>query len=460
MKIALLGYGLQGQAAYKYWNKPGNEVVICDADINTKVPDGATSRLGPDYLYNLSEFDLLVRTPRLHPRDILAANREAPDILDRVTTVTDEFMQVCPSKNIIGVTGTKGKGTTSTLIAKMLEAAGKKVHLGGNIGTPPLEMLTPSSGENIQPDDWVVLELANFQLIDVKHSPHIAVCLMVVAEHMDWHSELGDYIAAKQQMFRHQSPDDIAIYYALNPTSEHIASISPGHKIPFMKHPGADVLQNNITIDQQIICSVDELKLLGAHNWQNACAAVTAVWQVVKNPQAIKSVLTTFTGLPHRLEFVRELNKVKYYDDSFGTTPETAIVAIQAFEVPKVVILGGSDKGATYEGLAATVLKNNVRAVVTIGNTGPAIAQALHSAGYNNIVEGGRTMTDIVNTARTHAQPGDIVLLSTGCASFGLFKDYKDRGEQFKAAVQALGAVDLSPAAQVEVPLRDQPPHA
>jgi len=432
MKVAILGFGTQGQAAFEYWNRDGNELTVCDKSEKTELPQGAKSQLGDDYLKNLDSFDLLVRTPALHPKDIVAAN--STTILEKVTTVTNEFFKVCPSKNIIGITGTKGKGTTSALITKILEAAGKKVHLGGNIGTPPLAMLKAG----IQADDWVVLELANFQLIDLNHSPHIGVILMVEPEHLDWHTDLDEYISAKQQMFKFQSTNDIAIYYSQNPNSQHIASVTAGHKIPYMKYPGADVIEDVITIDGQGICNVSELKLLGKHNWQNVCAALTTVWQVTQDKDAIKSVLTSFSGLEHRLELVRELEAVKYYDDSFGTTPETAIVAIEAFKEPKVVILGGSDKGATYDKLAQAVVDNNVRNVVIIGATGPAIAAALRKADYKNILEGGTTMQEIVETARKKAWSGDVVLLSTGCASFDLFKNYKERGEQFKQVVQSL----------------------
>ncbi len=432
MKIAILGYAGQGQSAFEYWNIPENQITICDRDTSVAVPEGAGAKLGDDYLADLGQFDLLIRTPALHPQEIVAAN--STEILEKVWSNTNEFMKVCPSRNIIGVTGTKGKGTTSTLIAKMLETAGKKVHLGGNIGIPPLELLK----DNIQADDWVVLELANFQLIDLKHSPHIAVCLMVVSEHMDWHEDMEEYIAAKQQLFIHQEQDDIAVYYPKNEVSVSIADASLGTQIPYFEAPGAEVKDGAISIDGQEICKTDELKLLGKHNWQNVCAAITAVWQVTQDIAAIRSVLTSFAGLEHRLEFVRELDGIKYYDDSFGTTPETAIVAIEAFQEPKVVILGGSDKGASYDDLAKTVASNNVRTVVAIGDQGPRISEALKKADYTNIVEGGKTMSDIVNAARTQAQAGDIVLLSTGCASFGLFKNYKDRGEQFKQVVVEL----------------------
>lgn len=431
MKIAILGYGGQGQSAYEYW-QGGNDITVCDANEKLKLPEDVSKQLGPGYLRELDRFDLLIRTPALHPRDIVKAN--GPEILDKVWTNTNEFMKVVPTKNIIGITGTKGKGTTSTLIAKMLEAAGKRVHLGGNIGIPPLDMLK----KNIQSDDWVVLELANFQLIDLKHSPHIAVVLMLVPEHLDWHRDFEDYLTAKQQLFMNQNYDDIAIYYAHNQYSRGISTVSEGHKIPYMSAPGADVVNDNITIEGKEICSVKDLKLLGKHNWQNVCAAVTAVWQISQDAEAMRSVLTTFGGLEHRLEFVRELDGVKYYDDSFGTTPETAIVAIETFTEPKVVILGGSDKGASYELLARVVKENNVRKAVLIGDTGSAIGAALKAVGFEDIIDGGTTMTDMVLTARQAAEPGDIVLLSTGCASFGLFQNYKDRGDQFRKAVLEL----------------------
>lgn len=434
MRIAILGFGSQGSSAFDYWNKPENSITICDVDTKVESPKGIETRLGDDYLNNLDGFDLLIRSPIIHPRDIQSANPKTPNILKKVTTVTNEFLRVCPTRNIVGVTGTKGKGTTSTLIAKMLEASGKKVHLGGNIGTPPLDMLK----SDIKAADWVVLELANFQLIDLQTSPHIAVCLMVTPEHLNWHETMEEYIAAKQQLFAHQGKEDFAVYYGLNASSKQVASVGDAHKIPYMLAPGAIVTNGAISIDDQIVCNAVDLKLLGQHNWQNVCAAITAIWPVTQETIAMRSVLTSFSGLEHRLEFVREVNSVKYYDDSFGTTPETAIVAIQAFNQPKVVILGGSDKGASYDELAQAVSAGQVRKVVLIGVTAPKIKAALEKVGYKNFVDGGTTMPQIIARAQAVAQPGDVVLLSTGCASFGLFENYKDRGQQFKQVVQAL----------------------
>ena len=432
MKVAILGYGKQGKSAHEYWGSKGNEITVCDQNSELQLPENVNSQLGENWNKNLDQFDLLIRSPFVHPREI--TKYSSPNILTKVATVTDEFLEVCPTKNVIGITGTKGKGTTSTLVAKMLEADGKKVHLGGNIGIPPLDMLK----DNIGHDDWVVLELANFQLIDIKHSPHIAVCLMVVPEHLDWHTSDAEYYNSKKQLFVHQTAEDIAIYFSENEISKDIARGGNARKIPYYSEPGAFVQNEKIMIDGQEIIDVKEIKLLGAHNWQNACAATTVLWQVSKNSEAARKVLTSFTGIEFRLELRRELNGVKYYNDSFGTTPETAIVAMQAFKEPKVIILGGSDKGANYDNLAAEVLRKNTRKVLLIGDQADRIEESFKKVGFKDYMPGGTTMKEIVKNASAQAMPGDVVLLSTACASFDMFKNYQDRGEQFNQAVAEL----------------------
>lgn len=430
MNIAIVGFGAEGQAAHEYLSAQGHTITICDLSADIEAPAGVATQLGPDYLDNLDRFDSIVRSAGIAPHKILAVN---PTVEEKIITVIGIFLRDCPTKNVIGVTGTKGKGTTSTLITKMLEADTKHVKLGGNIGLPPLSFI-----HELTPESWVVLELSSFQLIDLKQSPHIAVCLMVVSEHMDWHADLLEYYDAKSQLFKFQTADDIAIFNPNYESSTAIAGASVGTKIPYLQAPGAQVIDTSIVIADQTVCQTSEIKLLGAHNWQNVCAAITAVWQVTQNIDAIRSVLTTFTGLEHRLEFVRERDGIKYYDDSFGTTPETAIVAMQAFSEPKVVILGGSDKGASYDDMAAAVKNSNVRHVVLIGQQADRIQAALERVGYQDFSAGGSAMEDIVHEANNNAEAGDIVLLSTGCASFGLFKNYKDRGNQFKATVSGL----------------------
>jgi UDP-N-acetylmuramoylalanine--D-glutamate ligase len=431
VKVAILGFELEGKSALRYYSEQGADIVICDQNPEKVIPEGVKSQLGPDYLNGLAVFDVIFRTPGLSPKTILAQN---PGIEAKLTTGLNEFLRVCPSKNTIGVTGTKGKGTTSTLIAHMLQAVGKRVHLGGNIGVPPLDLLKME----ILPDDYVVLELSSFQLIDLQYSPHIAVCLMVVAEHLDWHTDMQEYLLSKQQLFVHQTPDDITVFYAGNDNSQVIASAGKGKKIPYIIPPGAVINDGLISIEGQIICRTSEIRLLGEHNWQNVCAAITTVWQISQDVVSLHKVISSFSGLEHRLEFVREAEGVKYYDDSFGTTPETAIVALQAFTEPKVIILGGSDKGATFDDLAQAVAKSNVRTAVLIGDTAPQIQTALTNVGFHAIVPGGKTMPEIVAAAKAAAKPGDTVLLSTACASLDMFQNYKDRAIQFTAAINAL----------------------
>jgi UDP-N-acetylmuramoylalanine--D-glutamate ligase len=387
------------------------------------------------YLDGIEDCDKIVYTPHA-VKNLEQKFGTKSSFWHKATTAQHLFFENSPTKNIIGVTGSKGKGTTSTLIAKMLEASGRKVFLGGNIGHVPLDFLS-----QLTPDSWVVLELANFQLYSLTYSPHIAVCLMITEEHLDWHEDMDEYVEAKGNLFRHQKPDDIAIYFIENEYSQTIAGYSPGHKIPYYKNPGAYVRGERTIVvgdDETEIITKSEVKLLGEHNLQNICAAVTAIWQVTQDVSAIKNVLATFSGLEHRLELIRELNNVKYYDDSFGTTPDTALVAIKAFPQPIVLILGGSDKGIPFSGLVDGVIKDRVKHVIAIGNTGPVIAEELREKGYKDITEGLSAMPEIVAKAQEIAEPGDVVLLSTGCASYGLFRDYMDRGEQFKKAVQAL----------------------
>lgn len=431
MNIAIVGFDREGRASYEYYKKQGHRISIFDFNEKADVPDDVEKVvLGEKYLDDLSEYDLVLRTPGLHPKKLLDAGVDEA----KIWSCTNEFFKVCPTKNIIGVTGTKGKGTTSTLITKMLQNAGHKVHLGGNIGVPALDLIKG----DIQTYDWVVLELSSFQLIDLKSSPHIAVCLLVVPEHLDWHKDLAEYYNAKKQIFINQNSNDFAIYFSDNQVSTELASSSNGVKIPYYNPPGAYVKDESISIYDNLICKTDEIALLGKHNWQNTCAAITAVWQVTNNVAAINKAITEFSGLEHRIEFVREFNNIKFYNDSFATTPESTIAAIKSFKQPKILILGGSDKGVLMDGVVSEVLNSNVKHVIAIGVTGVNIANKLRNNGYNCITDGLTTMQDIVSKANSLADNGDIVLLSTASASFGLFKDYKDRGNQFKQSVNKL----------------------
>lgn len=445
MKVAILGYSTLEQSesvdAYNYYKARGDNITIYywqGGTEATDLPKDAEAQLVPDEhtFEGLDNFDLIVRGAVVHPKDIRTTKP--------ITTVNNEFMEHCPAP-VIGVTGTKGKGTTSTLITKMLEAAGKKVFLVGNIGNPPLNLLP-----EITKDDYVVYELSSFQLIDIRYGSKVGVCLMVVPEHLNWHADLQEYLDAKANLFRHQKPEDTVVFNSLNENSRNITSLSPAkNRLPYdVPEPGAESPHGNacyvdgdtIYYKGQTVLATKEVALLGRHNLENACAAIAAVWELIEgNVDAICSVLTSFKGLEHRLEFVRELNGVAYYDDSFATTPETAIAAIKSFYKPVVMIVGGISKEIPFDDLADQIVTSKAKKILAIGKTGPEIAGLLRGRGYEDVVtEALGNMTEIIEVAQKAATGGDIVLLSTGCASFDMFKDYKDRGNQFKAAVQAL----------------------
>lgn len=432
-KVALLGYGVEGQAAFTYYRAQGADVTICDERTDVVAPQGAATHLGPDYLRGLDEFDVLVRTAGMPQSVILAQN---PSVGPKITTVVNEFLRVCPTKNVIGVTGTKGKGTTSTLITKILGAAGKQVFLGGNIGVAPLSFLP-----QLHPESWVVLELSSYQLSDIQHSPHIGVCLLMAPDHLNWHGDMPEYVQAKSRMFAQQTSSDVAIYYAANATSQEVANAGAGRKIPYCTPPGAWVNGNNITIDGQEICRTDELKLLGKHNWQNACAAVTAVWEAgIQDVDTIRTVLTTFAGLEHRIEYLGQLADIHYYNDSFASNPEATIAAVQAVPQRKIVIVGGFDRMLPLDHLVQELAGDkSIYKLLLVGASVHRLSTALDAAGFTNYqISSAQDMKGIVKDAQALAKPGDAIVLSPGFASFDMFKNFEDRGEQFKKVVQTL----------------------
>lgn len=428
MKIAIAGFGLEGQANYAYYFNQGHEVTIADerAIPVTELPYGATALLGEGTFSQLNGFDMVVRTAGLSPDKITTDGK--------IWSGTNEFFEKCPAP-IIGVTGSKGKGTTASLITAILRAAGQTVHLVGNIGEPAIGQL-----EHIAPTDVVVYELSSFQLWDAQRSPHVAVVLYIEPEHLDVHKDLQDYIDAKAHIARHQTEGDIVIYNKDNAYATDIANQSLAAKIPFQHEKAAHVDDGAFWFGGNRLCSIDALQLPGIHNLDNACAAITATWKWVKDPSVIAEGLSSFIGLPHRLRVVRTVDDVTYYDDSIATTPGATIAAINAFTQPKVVILGGSDKGADYKALAQHIVDSNVTYVLLIGEEAPRIEKALKKAKYTAYTTLGShvTMKEIVKRAHTQAQPGDIVILSPACASFGMFKNYSDRGDQFIEAVNTL----------------------
>ncbi|HSX41195.1 MAG TPA: UDP-N-acetylmuramoyl-L-alanine--D-glutamate ligase [Candidatus Saccharimonadales bacterium] len=425
MKVAILGYGIEGQSAARYWGAQGHDITICDSNADIALSSEYAAKLGPNYLKDLDQFDLIVRSQSVNPISFITTKP--------VTSITNEFLNQCPVP-IIGVTGTKGKGTTSSLIAKILEAAGRKVHLGGNIGTSPLDFL-----DDIRDGDLVVLEMSSFQLMGITRSPQVAVMLMIAPDHLDWHADLGEYAQAKANIFKFQTPDDIAVYNCSNTESLRLGQASRARHLPFNSRSGAWVDDETVKFKDQSICETGDVGLVGPHNLENICAAVAATWDMTEgNVEAIRTAIKAFKGLEHRLELAGEVGGVRYYDDSFSTNPDTAIAAIKAFKEPKVVILGGSDKKADFSRLAEEVKMGKIRQVILIGKTGLQIKKALDRAGFKHYQEGPGQMPEIVKLAASVAKAGDVVLLSPASASFDLFKNYKDRGDQFQAAVKSL----------------------
>ncbi|MCA9327420.1 UDP-N-acetylmuramoyl-L-alanine--D-glutamate ligase, partial [Candidatus Saccharibacteria bacterium] len=290
---------------------------------------------------------------------------------------------------------------------------------------------------------WVVLELSSYQLADITHSPHIAACLMVVPEHLNWHADMDDYVSAKSRLFEWQNSDDVAIFFNESDTSKQIAHGGAAQKVPYYTSPGAWVNGNMITIDGQEICTTSDIKLLGTHNWQNVCAAITITWQAgVRDVSAIRSVITSFAGLPHRIEFVREVDGVRYYNDSFASGLHATLSAMDAIEGKKVMVIGGYDRMLPLDYFAEQLPArlDHIRKLVLIGESGNRLAEVLSAHGIKDFALNleAKTMPDIVHAAKKFAKNGDAVVLSPGFASFDMFKNFEDRGLQFKEVVSSL----------------------
>ena len=424
-KIAILGLGIENIALVRYLlkHKVKCEMTICDkrgkkqlGENNQRLLRRFASRndirwqLGKDYNKNLDKFDVLFRAPGW---PIIPLKSPLPPLIKgALTSPMKLFFELCPTKNIIGVTGTKGKGTTASLIYEILRAAGKRAWLGGNIGVAPFEFL-----DKIKKNDWVVLELSSFQLEDMTVSPQIAVIANLYPEHLkpadpnnpNFHKNFKAYRDAKLNIVKWQKAGDKAVLnYKLN---------IKGKKIYFKK--------SNLPS-----------KLVGEHNKENIAAAAAVAKIAGVKLEIIKKAVASFKGLEHRLELARELDGVKYYDDSFATTPESTIIALKSFVSPIILFLGGAEKGANFKKLAKEV-KHRVKFVILLnGDATPRIKKELLKVGFKaDSMKLADNIKEAVKFAKAKAAPGDIVLLSTACASFGMFKNYKERGDLFKAEV-------------------------
>ena len=423
-KVAILGYGIEGQDAEKFLKSQGAEITILD------------KKNDENYLNDLNHFDMVIRSPGVY--------RFLPEIVNAeksgvgITSPIKIFFENCPSK-IIGVTGTKGKGTTSTLIYEMLKADGRNVFLGGNIGNSPLEFL-----RDLKSTSLAVLELSSFQLIDLTKSPHIAVILMITSEHLDWHKTSEEYQQAKLSIVAGQAENDFAIVNEDFENSKAFAAKTKGKVFFFSTKIKTNGLYqkdgkiiSNISGEEEV-CKTSDIFIPGPHNVQNILAAATVAQILGVENKNIVNVAKTFKGLPHRLQLVAKISGVSYYNDSFSTTPETTIAAADAFKEPKVLILGGSSKNSDFKDLGQKINSDkSIKAIILIGAESKRIKSAINKAGgfAGTIIDGPVNMHQIVTKAQSLATAGDIVVLSPACASFDMFKNYRDRGDQFTREV-------------------------
>lgn len=444
-RIAVIGLGVEGLDAVDYYLLHKAAVTGYDQKKAAEFPKtvqklrekGVNLFLGPGYLdEGLLGYDVIIRSPGVHPGLGVLQSAAAAGVV--VSSVTNLFFNLCPAQ-IIGVTGTKGKGTTATLIHHILEADGRVVHLLGNIGQPPLEAL-----RDIQANHWVVYELSSFQLIDLEKSPQVAVVLFVATDHLDYHATREEYVESKSHIVRYQSKEDWVVANGDDGTARDIAQSSPGKKIYYsVKNDRAagfmreKRLMIKLGTEQEVIGAAKDLILLGEHNWQNILAASLAARVAGVDIYSIRKAVFAFSGLPHRLEKVGEAGEVSFYNDSFSTTPDTAIAAIRSFTEPIALIVGGSDKGANFSHLGKEIVFSPVKVLVAIGQMGPKIAKAAIEAGFSGeVVWNCDSMEAAVREGVEKVGSQGVVLLSPACASFDMFTNYKERGEHFRLAVQ------------------------
>ena len=447
-KAAVLGFGISNRPLAGTLADWGASVTVFDKkkeeEFSDILPDyierGIRFSLGENYLDNLKGFDIIFRTPGM--RFDLPQITRALDEGAELTSEIEEFVKLCPAK-IYGITGSDGKTTTSTLIFRMLEEQGYNCYLGGNIGTPLFDKL-----DGINPDDRVVLELSSFQLHTMKDSPHVAVITNITPNHLDVHKSMEEYIDAKKNIFRYQTPAGRVVLNADNAITAGFLSEVPGKPVLFSNREevicGAFLRNSRIVYrdDSEVdILPIEKIKLPGMHNVENLMAAISAVMPEV-SIDTIRHVAQTFEGVEHRIEFVREIDGVSFYNDSIGSSPTRTIASLKAFSRKVILIAGGYDKNLSYDELGE-VLHNHASALVLMGNTAHKIEQAyrkyIYAIGAEPVpVIHVSKMEAAVAEAFSIAGSGDIVLLSPASASFDLYSNFMERGNHFKDIVNGL----------------------
>ena len=449
--VAVIGIGVSNRPLIELLLSRGVAVTACDkkdratlgAPAEELVGKGCRLRLGPDYLKDLTQ-DVIFRTPGMRP--------DLPELhaaVERGSTLTSEmevFFEVCPCP-ILAVTGSDGKTTTTTIIAELLRAAGKTVHLGGNIGHP---LLSETGG--MKAGDIAVLELSSFQLMTMTRSPHIAVVTNLAPNHLDVHKDYAEYISAKENIFTHQSASDIAVFNADNEVTRSFVGRQRGALRTFSRREtvergaylapddageGQAIWMSNENGRRQVL-PLAEIKLPGVHNVENYMAAIAAVDRLVPD-KIIRDFAKNFGGVEHRIELVRELDGVRYYNDSIASSPSRTIAGLNAFPEKVILIAGGKDKGISY-GSLGPVVNEHVKLLILCGATAGVIRASVEQA--ENY--GGLEIADVedyhqaVSLARSRAKEGDVVILSPASTSFDRFANFMERGRVFKEIVNSL----------------------
>ncbi len=445
-RIVVAGLGISNRPLVRLLAQAGLDVTACDKTpyekLSPEILDlqdlGVRLHVGADYLQNLTA-DVVFRTPGLHP-----AAPELQNLLQGGAELTSEmeaFFQVCPCP-ILAVTGSDGKTTTTSLIAEFLRRSGKTVWLGGNIGRPLLDL-----ADRIQPSDLAVLELSSFQLMTMRCSPHVAVVTNISPNHLDIHTDMAEYVTAKTNIFRFQSPADRLILNLDNSITRDFANISVG-SVRWFSHtvqPAQGIFCQNGLILRKNAAGIDtvldrrELLLPGDHNVENFMAAMAAVEGLVGD-EIIRDVARSFPGVEHRIELVRELDGVRYYNDSIASSPSRTIAGLRSFSQKVILIAGGYDKHIPYDTLGPEILQH-VKTLILTGATAPKIRAAAEAApgfaGQPPILDA-ENLSEAVRLAHQAAHPGDVVILSPASASFDCFKNFEHRGNVFRQLVADL----------------------
>ncbi len=445
-RVAVCGIGKNNVPVIFQLLEHGAYVIACDCRTRDQLGNTASKlesakvklRLGSDYLNYLEHdgVDLILRTPGMKPYLEQFESARRRGIV--VTSEMELFFSLCPA-HITAVTGSDGKTTTTTIIAGILTAAGYRVHVGGNIGRPLLPILN-----NILPDDRVVVELSSFQLTGMTQSPNTAVITNIAPNHLDWHTDMSEYINAKKNLIQWQTADDCAVLNADNQYTAQFADKAKAQVSLFSRNikprrgawlsPEGQLIMTADGVDVPVI-DKDDILLPGTHNTENYLAAISAVWGGV-SPEIIAEFARSFAGVPHRCELVRELDGVKWYNDSIGTSPSRTIAGLKAFKQKVILIAGGYDKHISYQPLGSVVAKT-VKEAILMGDTADTIEKVIKECS-DVCVQRVNSMEQAVETAKKIALNGDIVFMSPASASFDSYKNFEERGEHFRRLVMSL----------------------